>query len=103
MSALVHLAETKYSYEAYLDRTRQACAYGGRKCAAGCGRRCVRVSRAHWRCADHYSYSVYTDAAMAETFEAPRFSGPIGRMLAETQEQVIASFFSPVEAATFST
>jgi SAM-dependent methyltransferase len=46
--------------------------------------------------ADHYSYSVYADPAMAEAFEALRFSGPIGRLLAETQERVIASFLSPV-------
>ncbi len=42
--------------------------------------------------ADHYSYSVYADPAMAEAFDALRFSGPIGRLLAETQERVIASF-----------
>lgn len=46
--------------------------------------------------ADHYSYSVYADPAMAEAFESLRFSGPIGRLLAETQERVIASFLSPV-------
>ena len=34
---------------------------------------------------------------MAETFEASRFSGPIGRMLAETQERVVASFLGPLE------
>jgi ubiquinone/menaquinone biosynthesis C-methylase UbiE len=49
---------------------------------------------------DHYSYSAYADARMAETFEAARFSGPIGRMLAETQEQVIASFLAPLEGST---
>ena len=37
--------------------------------------------------ADHYSYSVYADRAMAESFERQRFSGPIGRLLAETQPQ----------------
>jgi SAM-dependent methyltransferase len=45
---------------------------------------------------DHYSYSVYADPAMAEAFDALRFSGPIGRLIAETQERVIASFLSPV-------
>ena len=48
----------------------------------------------------HYSYSTYADPRMAETFEAARFSGPIGRLLAETQEQVIASFLSPLEGRT---
>jgi 2-polyprenyl-3-methyl-5-hydroxy-6-metoxy-1,4-benzoquinol methylase len=44
----------------------------------------------------HYSYAAYADSRMAETFEAQRFGGPIGRLLAETQEQVIASFLSPL-------
>ena len=46
--------------------------------------------------ADHYSYSVYADPAMAEAFDALRFSGPIGRLLADTQEQVIAGFLEPL-------
>jgi 2-polyprenyl-3-methyl-5-hydroxy-6-metoxy-1,4-benzoquinol methylase len=45
---------------------------------------------------DHYSYSVYADPAMAEAFDGMRFSGPIGRLLAETQERVIASFLAPL-------
>jgi ubiquinone/menaquinone biosynthesis C-methylase UbiE len=46
---------------------------------------------------NHYSYSVYADPAMAERFDALRFSGPIGRLIAETQEQQIAAFLAPVE------
>ena len=46
---------------------------------------------------DHYSYAVYADAAMAERFDAMRFSGPIGRLIAETQEQQIAAFLAPLE------
>jgi 2-polyprenyl-3-methyl-5-hydroxy-6-metoxy-1,4-benzoquinol methylase len=46
--------------------------------------------------AGHYSYSVYADPAMAEAFDTLRFSGPIGRLIAETQEQVIASYLDPV-------
>ena len=49
---------------------------------------------------DHYSYSFYADPAMAERFEALRFGGPIGRMLAETQERVIAGFLEPAGNAT---
>lgn len=49
---------------------------------------------------DHYSYSVYADPAMAEAFDSMRFSGPIGRMLAESQERVIASFLAPVTGRT---
>jgi ubiquinone/menaquinone biosynthesis C-methylase UbiE len=49
---------------------------------------------------EHYSYATYADPRMAETFEAARFGGPIGRLLAETQEQVIASFLSPLTGST---
>ena len=49
---------------------------------------------------DHYSYSVYADPAMAEAFDTLRFSGPIGRLIAETQEQVIASFLAPIKGRT---
>lgn len=49
---------------------------------------------------DHYSYSVYADPAMAEAFDTLRFSGPIGRMIAESQERVIASFLAPVTGRT---
>ena len=49
---------------------------------------------------DHYSYSMYADPAMAEAFEGMRFSGPIGRLIATSQEQVIASFLDPVAGRT---
>jgi ubiquinone/menaquinone biosynthesis C-methylase UbiE len=49
---------------------------------------------------DHYSYSVYADPAMAEAFDTLRFSGPIGRLIADTQEQVMASFLGSVEGKT---
>jgi SAM-dependent methyltransferase len=44
----------------------------------------------------HYRYSVYADPAMAESFEAMRFGGPIGRLLSESQERVITAFLSPI-------
>ncbi len=50
--------------------------------------------------AEHYSYSVYADPAMAEAFDALRFSGPIGRLIAESQEQVVAAFLAPVAGRT---
>jgi SAM-dependent methyltransferase len=50
--------------------------------------------------ADHYSYSMYADPAMAEAFDALRFSGPIGHLLAETQERVIAEFLGQLERCT---
>jgi len=34
---------------------------------------------------------------MAERFDAMRFSGPIGRLIAETQERQIAAFLAPLE------
>jgi SAM-dependent methyltransferase len=34
---------------------------------------------------------------MAESFEALRFSGPIGRFIAESQERTIAAFLAPIE------
>lgn len=49
---------------------------------------------------DHYSYAVYADPAMAEAFDALRFSGPIGTLLADEQEEVLASFLSPVGGRT---
>ena len=45
----------------------------------------------------HYSYEVYADPAMAERFDGMRFSGPIGRLIAETQEREIARFLAPLE------
>jgi 2-polyprenyl-3-methyl-5-hydroxy-6-metoxy-1,4-benzoquinol methylase len=45
----------------------------------------------------HYSYELYADPAMAESFDALRFSGPIGRLLAESQEQVVAAFLDRLE------
>ena len=47
--------------------------------------------------ARQYSYEVYADPAMAERFDAMRFSGPIGRLIADTQEQQIAAFLAPLE------
>lgn len=49
---------------------------------------------------DHYSYGVYADPAMAESFDGLRFGGPIGQLIARTQEQVIAGFLDPVEGQT---
>ena len=46
---------------------------------------------------EHYSYRLYADPAMADRFDAMRFSGPIGTLLAESQDRVIASFLGPLE------
>ena len=44
----------------------------------------------------HYSYELYADPRMAESFEGMRFSGPVGRLIAEQQAQVIAAFLDPI-------
>jgi SAM-dependent methyltransferase len=44
----------------------------------------------------HYSYATYADPAMASTFDAKRFGGPIGEMLLHDQEQVLARFLGDV-------
>jgi 2-polyprenyl-3-methyl-5-hydroxy-6-metoxy-1,4-benzoquinol methylase len=49
---------------------------------------------------DHYSYAVYADPAMAASFEGRRFSGPIGKLIAEAQEAVIARFLAPIPGRT---
>ena len=48
----------------------------------------------------HYSYAMYADPAMAERFDALRFGGPIGRLIAADQEGVIASFLDPIPGRT---
>jgi SAM-dependent methyltransferase len=49
----------------------------------------------------HYSYTVYADADMAASFDAARFGGPIGGLLAETQERVLLDFAAPVAGRSF--
>ena len=41
---------------------------------------------------DHYSYTTYADAETARTFDARRFGGPIGELVAETQARVLLEF-----------
>ena len=45
---------------------------------------------------DHYSYQLYADSGMAEAFDRMRFSGPVGRLVAESQERVIVDFLEPI-------
>ena len=49
---------------------------------------------------DHYSYTVYADPEKAASFDAERFGGPIGRMLADTQDAVMADFLAPLSGRT---
>lgn len=41
---------------------------------------------------DHYSYTVYADPAHAGRFDQLRFSGPIGELIAESQERLLLEF-----------
>jgi len=45
---------------------------------------------------DHYSYSAYADPAMAASFDARRFGGPIGQILLADQERVLSTFLGDV-------
>jgi SAM-dependent methyltransferase len=45
---------------------------------------------------EHYSYAAYADPAMAESFDAKRFGGPIGQILLHDQERVLADFLGDV-------
>lgn len=43
----------------------------------------------------HYSYTVYADPDIARGFDARRFGGPIGEMVASEQAAVLRSFLGP--------
>jgi ubiquinone/menaquinone biosynthesis C-methylase UbiE len=49
---------------------------------------------------DHYSYSHYADPSTARNFDQRRFGGPIGRLVASSQAEVIARFASPIRDRT---
>ncbi len=49
------------------------------------------------RSPDHYSYTVYADPETARTFDARRFGGPIGELVASGQARVLADFVGDVE------
>lgn len=40
----------------------------------------------------HYSYRIYADPETAKEFDQSRFGGPIGHLVAEAQERVLADF-----------
>jgi ubiquinone/menaquinone biosynthesis C-methylase UbiE len=46
---------------------------------------------------DHYSYAIYADPAMADSFDRARFSGPVGELLAETQARILTEFCGPLD------
>jgi ubiquinone/menaquinone biosynthesis C-methylase UbiE len=45
---------------------------------------------------DHYSYTLYADPATAKHFDARRFGGPIGDLVASQQAAVLGQFLGPV-------
>lgn len=46
---------------------------------------------------EHYSYTYYADAANAQSFDARRFGGPIGDLVARGQADVLADMLGPVQ------
>jgi 2-polyprenyl-3-methyl-5-hydroxy-6-metoxy-1,4-benzoquinol methylase len=44
---------------------------------------------------EHYSYTLYADPSTARSFDARRFGGPIGELVAAQQAQVLLSFLEP--------
>jgi ubiquinone/menaquinone biosynthesis C-methylase UbiE len=49
---------------------------------------------------EHYSYTFYADAANARSFDACRFGGPIGELVAQGQADVLADMLGPVQGRT---
>ena len=45
---------------------------------------------------NHYSYTTYADPETARTFDARRFGGPIGDLVASTQARVLANLIGPI-------
>ena len=86
--AAKQLADTRYTYEAYLQRTREACA----ALVGVNGVRRLLLTKTE----NHYSYAAYADPAMAASFDAKRFGGPIGQILLADQERVLAAFLGDV-------
>ena len=84
--ARAQLADTKYSYEAYLARTREADRRLGPD-SSGDALRERRVTEPASRDAGPITTAttIYADPAMARVLRRARFSGPIGELLAETQ------------------
>ena len=46
---------------------------------------------------EHYSYAAYADPDMARNFDARRFGGPIGAMVAGTQARVLANMVGRID------
>jgi ubiquinone/menaquinone biosynthesis C-methylase UbiE len=47
----------------------------------------------------HYSYAHYADSSVASGFDRLRFGGPIGELVAETQERVLLDFAGALDGA----
>ncbi len=45
---------------------------------------------------DHYSYRHYAEPTTAQRFDAQRFGGPIGSLVADTQARVLLEFLAPL-------
>jgi 2-polyprenyl-3-methyl-5-hydroxy-6-metoxy-1,4-benzoquinol methylase len=49
---------------------------------------------------EHYSYTFYADAGNARAFDARRFGGPVGALVAKGQADVLAGMLGPVRGRT---
>jgi SAM-dependent methyltransferase len=58
------------------------------------------VDRPEERPRDHYSYAHYADMAVAEGFDALRFSGDVGRFLLEEQAALLDEWLEPGPSRT---
>lgn len=58
------------------------------------------VDRSDERRRDHYSYAHYADKAVAEGFDALRFSGDVGRFLLEEQAALLDKWLEPGPSRT---
>jgi ubiquinone/menaquinone biosynthesis C-methylase UbiE len=49
---------------------------------------------------NHYSYAIYSDPSVASQFDITHFGGPIGRLVAEKEEQVLLDFVGDLQKKT---
>ena len=92
-----YLQRTRRSLRALADVSRSRSPKGEWR-EKGSGAFSQRVPKRHpaLRRPDHYSYAAYADPAMAASFDARRFGGPIGRLLLEDQGRVLTRFLGDV-------
>ena len=84
---------TRPTWRARAKRSAGSARIRGRR-SPGAPRDRARPSRTR---PDHYSYAIYADPAMADSFDRARFGGPVGELLAETQARILTEFCGPLD------